>query len=160
MSPVDLSSYKSLFIKTAKEFIVNLRRNLSFLSQNTNNKEVIYEIFRSVHSIKGQCLMMGFPKTAELCKTVEDAFHTINDEKQAFSADMMAIFSDSVNSIEQSLLSIEKNNREIDLDEENTKLQNYLKSRNFAFSLVELVIVVGIVAILLAITLILLQSPK
>lgn len=144
MSPVDLSSYKSLFIHTAKEFLENLKKNLNLLQQNTTDKTAIYEIFRSAHTIKGQCLTMRYPKTAQLAKTIEDTFHKMNDGTLAFSPDMIPVISKTISSIEQSIHNIEKNNNELDL----------------SFTLIELVVVVGIVAILLAITLILLQSPK
>lgn len=160
MSPVDLSSYKSLFIQTAKEFLENLKKNLNLLQQNTTDKTAIYEIFRSAHTIKGQCLMMGFPKTAELCKVIEDAFHAIHDGQKIYAQDMLSSFSEAVESLNQSILSIEQNNKEADLTENSIKLQTYLKAKKFAFTLIELVVVVGIVAILLAISLIIFQSSK
>ena len=91
---------------------------------------------------------------------MEIFFQQINDEKNTFSDAMTPAISMAIASIERSIINIEQNNKELDLTEENNRLKSYLNSKKVNFTLIELVVTVGILAILLAITLIILQTQK
>jgi len=79
MTPIDMSAYKDLYVETAREYIETLKKNLTLLNENTTNKEAIYEMFRSYHSLKSQSHAMGYMKTAEFCKLLEDYFQSLGE---------------------------------------------------------------------------------
>lgn len=126
MTTIDLSSYKNLYLETAKEFIASLKKNLETLSTDPINKAAIYEIFRSSHSLKSQNLAMGYIRTGQFCKVIEDYFHEINEGKISYKIEFQNILKDAIEKIEQSIKSIEQSDSELNLTNDMTALQKSL----------------------------------
>ena len=74
MSDLDFATYKSLYLKTAREHISDLKNNLTLLNGKPDDKQAIYEVFRLFHSLKSQNYFMGFEKNTQLCKVLEGFF--------------------------------------------------------------------------------------
>ncbi|MBI5127792.1 Hpt domain-containing protein [Candidatus Roizmanbacteria bacterium] len=64
MDPLDLNSYKALFLKSSSGFLKEIKDNLS---SNGNNKD----LHRLFHNLKGQALFMNLGDTGQLCLTAE-----------------------------------------------------------------------------------------
>jgi len=67
----DLSSYKSIYLQTAKEYVVNMSSGYSKLVVNSLDNEAISVIHIGSHSLKSQSQVMGFTKIAELSENIE-----------------------------------------------------------------------------------------
>lgn len=92
MSAQDLSEYKDLFIQSAKDHLKALEQQISLINPSENSKEILEEIYRRAHSLKGSSAIMGHSSITQLCSGIidlthsEDAFstmdqHTINQLK-------------------------------------------------------------------------------
>ncbi len=63
--------YMELFLEEAEEHIQNLSRLLVEVEADPDNGEVLREIFRSVHTLKGLASTMGFERIAALAHAME-----------------------------------------------------------------------------------------
>lgn len=126
MSSVDFATYKDLYLKTAREHIADLKKNLDQLNLDLTNPKLIYEIFRLFHSLKSQNYFMGFEKTAYLCHALEKYFHTIKDGQRTYAKTISHIIFAGIHKLENSVETIERENKEADLSEEIAKLKSEL----------------------------------
>lgn len=72
MDEMDLSQFKEVFISEAKEHLVALNAALVELEKKPNNKDVLNEIFRVAHTLKGMSATMGYEKVTALTHRMED----------------------------------------------------------------------------------------
>ncbi len=113
MATVDLSAYKNLYIESSREYLEIMKKNLTELNKDPLNKEATYELFRCAHSLKSQNYAMGYKNTAELCKSLEDFFHKINDGYGLYRASLSESITSVVSQLESNLDHINKRNNEI-----------------------------------------------
>ena len=59
---MDVSQYLEIFIDETKEHVQNLNSQILELEQDPENADVINEIFRAAHSLKGMAGTMGFKR--------------------------------------------------------------------------------------------------
>ena len=118
MTNLDLRDYKSLYLKTAREHLANLKKNMEMLNANPTDKKALYEVFRFFHSLKSQNLFMGYEKMGRLCKVFEDYFRQINDGEKKYKNEISGTITEVVVKLENSLDEIEKNNVEKDLTQD------------------------------------------
>ena len=71
--------YRQLFLTEALENFEELNRLFVDLEKDHTNKKVIANIFRIVHTLKGNAMGMGYDKIADLTHTVEDVFGAIKN---------------------------------------------------------------------------------
>ena len=63
---MDVSQYLDVFIDESNEHIQALSDNIMVLEKEPENTDVINEIFRAAHSLKGMAGTMGFKKLQHL----------------------------------------------------------------------------------------------
>ena len=69
---MDISQYKDLFITEAQEHLDALNKFLLQLEGDPENLEVVNEIFRSAHTLKGMSATMGYDQLTELAHEMEN----------------------------------------------------------------------------------------
>ncbi len=69
---MDISQYKDLFITEAQEHLDSLNRFLLQLEDEPGNLDVVTEIFRSAHTLKGMSATMGYDQLTELAHEMEN----------------------------------------------------------------------------------------
>src|SRR5450756_952955 len=69
---MDISQYKELFITEAQEHLDYLNKFMLELEGDQGNLEVITEIFRSAHTLKGMSATMGYGQLTELAHEMEN----------------------------------------------------------------------------------------
>ncbi len=69
MTDTDLLSYRDLFVTTGLEHIRLI--NAEF-SKNANPMDIVDEVYRRIHSLKGSSSIMGFSEISELCSNAGD----------------------------------------------------------------------------------------
>jgi two-component system chemotaxis sensor kinase CheA len=72
MDEMDLSQFKDVFVQEAREHLVSLNSAVVELEKNPDNKEMINQIFRAAHTLKGMSATMGFDKLTSLAHRMED----------------------------------------------------------------------------------------
>lgn len=69
---MDISQYKELFITEAQEHLDSLNKFLLQLESDPTNLDVITEIFRSAHTLKGMSATMQYDQLTELAHEMEN----------------------------------------------------------------------------------------
>jgi two-component system chemotaxis sensor kinase CheA len=69
---MDISQYKDLFITESQEHLDALNKFLLQLENDPNNLDVVTEIFRSAHTLKGMSATMGYDQLTELAHEMEN----------------------------------------------------------------------------------------
>lgn len=69
---MDISQYKDLFITEAQEHLDALNKFLLQLESDPRNLDVVTEIFRSAHTLKGMSATMGYDQLTELAHEMEN----------------------------------------------------------------------------------------
>ena len=69
---MDISQYKELFITEAQEHLDYLNKFMLELESDPGNLEVVTEIFRSAHTLKGMSATMGYDHLTELAHEMEN----------------------------------------------------------------------------------------
>ena len=126
MVNLDLAKYKNLYLQTARDHIIDLKKNLALLDANPTDKQIIYEVFRLFHSLKSQNYFMGFEQTAKFCKVFEQFFRDINDGKKIYNPNLSDLILMALNKLENSFIAIEQSNRELDLTQDIINLETKL----------------------------------
>lgn len=71
MTPIDLGSYKSIYLQTAKEYIGNMFESIKRLADNPKDQDAINNLHIASHSLKSQSQVMGFTDIADACLSIE-----------------------------------------------------------------------------------------
>ncbi len=90
---MDMSQYLQIFIEEANEHVQSLNQCLLQMEKDPEDKDVLNEIFRVAHTIKGMAGTMGFTKMTKLTHDMENVLHAIrNDEIKVTSALVDVLF--------------------------------------------------------------------
>lgn len=81
--------YRQLFLTEALENFEELNRLFVDLEKDHSNRKVIANIFRIVHTLKGNAMGMGYDKIADLTHTVEDIFGAIKNGEIPLDKDLV-----------------------------------------------------------------------
>lgn len=81
--------YRQLFLTEALENFEELNRLFVDLEKDHSNKKTIANIFRIVHTLKGNAMGMGYDKIADLSHTVEDVFGAIKSGQIPLDAELV-----------------------------------------------------------------------
>lgn len=106
------SSYKSLYIKTAKEYLAAIESALSKLSKSVTHKKEIEKAYISAHSLKGESFAMGYINTAEIARNIEELFHKSKENNKPLSQKEQEEVLSSLKNLSDSLENIEKHGEE------------------------------------------------
>lgn len=108
MAPIDLGSYKIIYLKTAKEYINSLLAGCDKLVSDSQDKEAINQIHIASHSLKSQSQVMGFVDIAALCASIEKISNDILNGVRKTDKKFMYLLKNSIDKINSKLVQIEK----------------------------------------------------
>lgn len=124
MTPINLGSYKSIYLQTAKEYADKMLASLEELINDASDKEAVSNIHISSHSLKSQSQVMGFVNMAALCAIIEKISAAILAGSYKLNTEFIAILKDSINQLNLCLAQIEKENTEKNLESIIKKLED------------------------------------
>lgn len=106
MNASDLSAYKEVFLTSAKKHLEGLDYNLNLLKTTNETQEIVNDLYLHLHSLKGECGVMGYPDIMEKC---EKALGFLKNEKQNLtgSQNVLGSISEVINSIKSDILVLE-----------------------------------------------------
>lgn len=122
---IDLSAYENLYNTTASEYLEKMKESLSHLSQTPHDATAIATLYMSAHSLKSQSMVMGFKNTGALCNVIENMCREIQEKQTVPSVRLLELLQESLQRLENSLKSIEKDNQELPLGETIKKLEHF-----------------------------------
>ncbi|MBU1078472.1 MAG: Hpt domain-containing protein, partial [Spirochaetes bacterium] len=71
----------NVFQGECTDLLILFEENILLLDKEPENKELINELFRVVHSLKSETALMGFTNFSTIAHKLEDIFHQIRDNK-------------------------------------------------------------------------------
>ncbi|MEZ0537787.1 chemotaxis protein CheW [Caldicellulosiruptoraceae bacterium PP1] len=97
---MDMSQYLNMFIEETRDHIQSLNDNLLRLEENPEDSQVINEIFRSAHTIKGMAGTMNFTRMQKLTHAVENVLSAARDGNLKINSNIMDILFKAVDAID------------------------------------------------------------
>jgi two-component system chemotaxis sensor kinase CheA len=113
---MDINQYLEIFIEESKEHLENLNESLLSLEKNPNDKNLLNEIFRASHTLKGMAGTMGFIKMSNLTHEMENLLHAIRNEEIQINTDIIDILFKSLDTLEDYISYISEKGEEGNLD--------------------------------------------
>lgn len=108
----DLEQYLDMFLDESKEHLENLNQNLLELENNTSNLEIINEIFRIAHTLKGMSSTMGFVKMSNLTHKMENVLDDIRSGKLKINSNIIDILFEGLDILDEYIKNIEVDGKE------------------------------------------------
>ncbi|MFF2155592.1 chemotaxis protein CheW [Paenibacillus chitinolyticus] len=78
---MELNQYLSMFIDESKEHLQALNDNMLSLENSPDNIDIVHNIFRSAHTLKGMSATMGFEDLASLTHEMENVLDLVRNLK-------------------------------------------------------------------------------
>jgi chemosensory pili system protein ChpA (sensor histidine kinase/response regulator) len=79
--PVLDPEVESYFLPEAQEYLESLEANLLRLDKDPQNRELINQLFRTAHTLKGSAYTVGFQSIGDLIHHVEDFMGAVRDNR-------------------------------------------------------------------------------
>ncbi|MEN0649178.1 chemotaxis protein CheA [Caldifermentibacillus hisashii] len=103
---MEMSQYLEVFIEESREHIQSCNENLLKLENDPENLELINEVFRSAHTLKGMSATMGFEDMANLTHQMENVLDGVRNGKYKFSSELLDIIFMAIDHLESMVNSI------------------------------------------------------
>lgn len=111
----DLSPYKELYIKTAKDLIVAIKSDMDLLKTSSSDRKIIERLHRNFHSLKSQSLVMGFNSLGIVNKHLESILLSIKENRKSLNKELIETVYKIVMNMEKSITTIQEQATELDL---------------------------------------------
>ena len=104
----------SEFLTETSESLSTLDVELVKLEQNPNDPDILSNIFRLVHTIKGTCGFLGLPRLEAVAHAGENVLGKIRDGELVVTPDAVTLVLESIDTIKYLLGELEQNEAEPD----------------------------------------------
>ncbi|MDK9694175.1 MAG: chemotaxis protein CheA [Sulfurimonas sp.] len=92
---------KAIFIEEATEIVEKLDVDIIRFEENSNDFELLNEIFRGVHTLKGNSNAFGFTRLGEFVHHFEDLLDYYRSTKERIEANNLELFVESVDVVKE-----------------------------------------------------------
>lgn len=113
---MDMSQYLEIFIEESKEHLQHMNGILLELEKTPEDLNLINEIFRIAHTIKGMSGTMGYTKVATLTHEMENVLHLVRNREIPVTPNIIDVIFECFDSLENQITSIENNGVESSYD--------------------------------------------
>lgn len=103
---MDMSQYLQIFIEEAKEHVQSLNECLLQIEKDPEDKDVLNEIFRVAHTIKGMAGTMGYTKMTKLTHDMENVLHAIRNDEIKVTSDLVDVLFKCLDALENYVNSV------------------------------------------------------
>ncbi len=94
-----MDNFKKKFIEEATDLIDGLERSLLELEENPNDQSIVQQIFRVMHTLKGNSGMFGFDKIDSFTHEMETIYDLIRNDKLQVTREILDLTLASVDHI-------------------------------------------------------------
>lgn len=105
---MDMSQYKDMFLSETSELLNSLNQDLVVLEREPQNKEVINQVFRAAHTIKGMAASMSYESIVSLTHFMENILDGIRSGDANLTKDIFTCLFKSIDKIEVILKEIDQ----------------------------------------------------
>lgn len=109
---MDMSQYLQIFIEESNDHLQSLNEHLLNLEHTPDDIQILNEIFRVAHTLKGMAGTMGFVKMQKLTHNVENVLSDIRSGKLKVNSDMLDILFQCLDALENYVDEIIKTGQE------------------------------------------------
>ncbi|WP_353626316.1 Hpt domain-containing protein, partial [Bacillus sp. JCM 19041] len=95
--------YLEMFLEESNDHLKTMNEQLFLLEQAPEDKQILAEIFRSAHTLKGMSASMGFEEMANLTHSLENVLDQMREEVIEADEQWIDLFLKVVDILEQSL---------------------------------------------------------
>ncbi|WP_027416447.1 Hpt domain-containing protein, partial [Aneurinibacillus terranovensis] len=103
---MEMNQYLDMFIEESKEHIQAINDHLLELENDPENTDIVNEIFRSAHTLKGMAATMGFEDMTTLTHEMENVLDQVRNHKLVVNSDIMDVIFHCVDLLEGMVYSI------------------------------------------------------
>ena len=86
-----MEEFKKKYKEEATDLINELEKNLLVLENNPNDKNLIGQVFRTMHSLKGGGAMFGYDKVSSFTHELESIYDLIRNNKISITEELLSI---------------------------------------------------------------------
>ncbi len=123
-----MESYKDVFISESMEHLNSLTQGL--LELEKGNEEVITEIFRAAHTLKGMSATMGYEGMAKITHEMENLLDAVRNGEVKITSEVIDVLFEAVDLLEAALGSLSEGDDEnISADEVSRKLSKFTQKK-------------------------------
>lgn len=98
---MDLTRFHAVFVEEASEHIENLENGLLRLEKNPDDAELLNDIFRSAHTIKGSSGTVGLPDISRFTHVMEELLDDLRNKELTLHRDMINTLLEAVDLIKE-----------------------------------------------------------
>lgn len=109
---MDVSQYLEIFIDETNEHLQTLSDCIMELEKEPDNMDVINEIFRAAHSLKGMAGTMGFKRMQHLTHMMENMFQEVRSDNIKVTSSMIDLLFKCLDAIEGYLNNVKESSDE------------------------------------------------
>lgn len=98
---MDTNPYLELFLDESNEHLQAVNDNILKLEKDPTNLDIVNEIFRSAHTLKGMAATMDYKDIASLTHHMENVLDDIRNKKLEVNTEVIDIIFDAIESLEE-----------------------------------------------------------
>lgn len=104
---LDMEKYSKLFVTEARECLRVLNESMLKLEKEPNSPELVDQMFRTCHSMKGMASMMNLVAVTEIAHALEDVFSALRDRRLKATPGITDAVFDALDTLEAMVSSVE-----------------------------------------------------
>lgn len=117
--------YRDLFFEETDEYLQTLNDCVLELEKNPQDKEILDEIFRAAHTLKGMAATMGYNTMAKLTHSMENVFDLFKSDKVKVDSDIISLIFNCLDKLSEIVEDLrEDKNLEYDISDLLNSLDN------------------------------------
>ncbi len=106
MNTLDVNQYLDIFLDESREHLQTCNEKLLDLEKNPTDLQLVNDIFRAAHTLKGMSATMGFDDMAHLTHHLENMFDAIRNEQMIVTPESMDTMFEALDHLEAMVQSI------------------------------------------------------
>ncbi|UYO36957.1 chemotaxis protein CheA [Bacillus zhangzhouensis] len=103
---MDVNQYLDIFLDESREHLQTCNEKLLDLEKNPTDLQLVNDIFRAAHTLKGMSATMGFDDMAHLTHHLENMFDAIRNEQMSVTPESMDTMFEALDHLEAMVQSI------------------------------------------------------
>ena len=124
---MDMSEYKGEFVNEAREHLEILNQSLLDLEHDKSNMDLLNNIFRAAHTLKGSSATMGYTSVNTLTHRMENVLDAIRNTEITATSEVMDALFDCFDTLEIMIDAIDVDeNSDVDVTELASRLESLL----------------------------------
>lgn len=122
--------YKKLYLSTSLQQIKEFSQLLLDIEKNPGARDLVEDLFRLIHSMKGAAATMGFKATVNIFHTLEDIIQASYHNDFVINKNILDAFFETLKLLKKNFSSIDKKGTELNFSEHIEKLRKLSENQN------------------------------